>query len=118
MNEDAVVALIGSLAIALVMTITAVMGRKRSLPRNSFFGIRTNMTRQTDETWGAAHYAAAPYSIVAATCFAIGGLIAAFGTTTAQAASTAIVIGWGLGIVATGTSVYIARRAAVKVLGG
>ncbi len=118
MNQDAIVVLILSIALAVLMTSTGVAGRNGTLPLNSFLGIRTNMTRKSEEAWNAAHLAASPFNFLAAGCFAITGLVAAFVVDGQQAASTAVIIGWGAGMIATGAAVFVARRAAVTALGG
>lgn len=115
MNPDANATLILSLGLAILMLTTGLAGRKETLPLDSFFGIRTKATRVSEATWQAAHVAASPFNFVAAACFAITGLVAAFLVDGQQAASSTLVVGWGLGMLATGGGVFVARRAAERV---
>lgn len=56
-------------AVAAVLLIAmGILGQRHKLPRNGWAGIRTATTMTNDDTWDAAHTAAAP-------AFLIGGLV-------------------------------------------
>ncbi len=57
-----------NLAAAVLLIAMGVLGQRHALPRNGWAGIRTATTMTNDDTWDAAHVAAAP-------AFVIGGLV-------------------------------------------
>ncbi|CEH05048.1 Hypothetical protein PFCIRM134_08805 [Propionibacterium freudenreichii] len=57
-----------NLAAAVLLIAMGVLGQRHALPRNGWAGIRTATTLTNDDTWDAAHVAAAP-------TFVIGGLV-------------------------------------------
>ncbi|WP_260283223.1 SdpI family protein [Propionibacterium freudenreichii] len=52
----------------MLLIAMGVLGQRHALPRNGWAGIRTATTMTNDDTWDAAHVAAAP-------AFVIGGLV-------------------------------------------
>ncbi|MET9709335.1 SdpI family protein [Nocardiopsis alba] len=54
---------------ALVLIVMGVMGARRRIRPNDFFGIRTAYTRSSEEAWYAVHEASARWTVVAGLLF-------------------------------------------------
>ncbi|GAA1300189.1 SdpI family protein [Saccharothrix xinjiangensis] len=69
---------------ALCLFLMAYLGANEKLPRNAFFGLRTDQSRADDATWRHVHRVAAPFAYAAGAA-AIAGL-GALALTTDRAA--------------------------------
>lgn len=105
-------ALVPSLAMAMLSWYLAVAGSRDALPRNAIVGLRLAATTRTEEAWYAANRAAVPSNIGAGIWFALGGLAAGFLASPEGGRAIAMLAGWAIGFVWVAIAVVAAVRAA------
>lgn len=109
---NALLALVPSIALALLSWYLAWAGVRDRLPRNAILGIRLAATTRSDAAWYAAHRAAAPANIGAGIWFLLSGLAAATLATSDNGRAIILLSGYAIALVWVAIAVLRAVRAA------
>lgn len=112
---NALLALVPSIALALLSWYLAWAGSRERLPRNAIIGIRLGATTRSEPAWYAAHRAAASANIGAGIWFLLSGLAAAALATSDNGRAIILLSGWAIAFVWVTIAVVRAVRAANAV---